>query len=117
MGSIHIKRVYEPASPDDGLRVLVDRLWPRGLTKEKAAVDLWVRDLAPSDELRRWYGHDPEKWEAFQERYARELSEQGEAVQKLLAQIGEGKVTFVYASRETRWNNARALKRFLEDRA
>src|SRR4051812_41650965 len=96
---IHLKRVYEESSNNDGLRVLVERLWPRGLTKERAAVDLWLKDIAPSPDLRKWFGHDPARWEPFQERYRRELGEKQDAVRLLKQKAKEGSVTLVYAAR------------------
>jgi uncharacterized protein YeaO (DUF488 family) len=111
---IKLKRVYENPSPKDGLRILVERLWPRGLTKERAAVDLWLKDVAPSPELRRWFGHDPARWEQFQERYRQELRQKKDAVQ-LLKQKGKvGTVTLVYAARDEDHNGALALKEFLQ---
>jgi uncharacterized protein YeaO (DUF488 family) len=111
---IKLKRAYEKPSRDDGLRVLVERLWPRGLTKERAAVDLWLKEVAPSPELRKWFGHDPARWEQFQKRYWRELEEKEEAV-RLLKQKGKrGAVTLVYAARDEEHNGALALKEFLE---
>jgi len=113
---IQLKRAYDKPSRDDGLRVLVERLWPRGLTKERAAVDLWLKDVAPSPELRKWFGHDPDKWEQFQKRYWKELKENDDAV-RLLKQKGKrGTVTLVYAARDEEHNGALALKRFLERR-
>lgn len=114
-GRIRTRRVYDPQEEDDGLRVLVDRLWPRGLTKEAANVDLWVRDIAPSNELRKWYGHDPAKWDEFRDRYARELAEHEGEVAELERQL-DGPVTFLFSSKETELNNARALKEYLEGR-
>ena len=111
---IKLKRVYENPSPKDGLRVLVERLWPRGLTKERAAVDLWLKDVAPSAELRKWFGHDPARWEQFQERYRQELREKKDAVQLLRQKGMEGTVTLVYAARDEDHNGALALKRFLQ---
>ncbi len=111
---IHLKRVYEKPSKKDGVRVLVERLWPRGLTKERAAVDLWLKDVAPSPELRKWFGHDPARWEQFQKRYWKELDEKGEAVQQLKKKSKQGTVTLVYAARDEEHNGALALKRFLE---
>ena len=111
---IKLKRVYENPSPKDGLRVLVERLWPRGLTKERAAVDLWLKDVAPSAELRKWFGHDPARWEQFQERYRQELREKKDAVQLLRQKGKEGTVTLVYAARDEDHNGALALKRFLQ---
>ncbi len=113
---IQIKRVYEPASGSDDRRVLVDRLWPRGLSKPIAKIDLWVRDIAPSNELRKWYGHDPEKWSEFKQRYYAELEANPEAVEALLEYLGDGNVTLVYSSREERLNNAVALKEYMEVR-
>jgi uncharacterized protein YeaO (DUF488 family) len=113
---IKLKRVYESPSPKDGLRVLVERLWPRGLTKERAAVDLWLKDVAPSAELRKWFGHDPARWEQFQERYRQELREKKDAVQLLRQKGKEGTVTLVYAARDEDHNGALALKRFLHAR-
>jgi uncharacterized protein YeaO (DUF488 family) len=111
---IHLKRVYEEPSKKDGIRVLVERLWPRGLTKERAAVDLWLKDVAPSPELRKWFGHDPARWEQFQERYRRELRKQEDAVQLLKQKAKQGWVTLVYAARDEEHNGALALKRFLQ---
>lgn len=111
---IHLKRVYEASSKNDGLRVLVERLWPRGLTKERAAVDLWLKDIAPSPELRKWFGHDPARWEQFQERYRQELREKQDAVRLLKQRAKEGSVTLVYAARDEEHNGALVLKRFLQ---
>jgi uncharacterized protein YeaO (DUF488 family) len=111
---IHLKRVYEEPSKKDGIRVLVERLWPRGLTKERAAVDLWLKDVAPSPELRKWFGHDPARWEQFQERYRRELRKQKDAVQLLKQKGKQGSVTLVYAARDEEHNGALTLKRFLQ---
>jgi len=112
MTTIRVKRVYEPAEPGDGLRVLVDRLWPRGLGKESARVDLWLRDIAPSNELRKWYGHDPAKWDEFRVRYARELEERQDAVRELEQRL-DGTVTLLFSSKETELNNAVALREYL----
>ena len=112
---IKLKRVYESPSPKDGLRVLVERLWPRGLTKERAAVDLWLKDVAPSAELRKWFGHDPARWEQFQERYRQELRQKKDAVQLLRQKGKEGTVTLVYAARDEDHNGALVLKRLLKD--
>jgi uncharacterized protein YeaO (DUF488 family) len=111
---IKIKRAYESPSDDDGYRILVDRLWPRGISKEKAKVDFWPKELAPSTELRRWYGHDSEKWPEFKSRYFSELDSNPELVNKLLNYVGKGIVTFVYSSKELRLNNAVALKEYVE---
>jgi uncharacterized protein YeaO (DUF488 family) len=111
---IKLKRAYEKPSRDDGSRILVERLWPRGLTKERAAVDLWLKEVAPSPELRKWYRHDPAKWEQFQKRYWKELEENEEAVQLLKQKSKQGTVTLVYAARDEEHNSALVLKRFLE---
>jgi uncharacterized protein YeaO (DUF488 family) len=111
---IHLKRVYEVPAESDGTRVLVERLWPRGLTKERAAVDLWLKDIAPSPELRKWFGHDPARWEQFQERYRRELQEKTDAVRLLKHKAKEGLVTLVYAARDEEHNGALVLKHFLQ---
>jgi uncharacterized protein YeaO (DUF488 family) len=110
---IKLKRVYEDPSPKDGFRVLVERLWPRGLTKERAAVDLWLKDVAPSPELRKWFGHDPARWEQFQVRYRHELQEKKDAIQLLKHKGKEGTVTLVYAARDEEHNGALALKKLL----
>ena len=109
---IRTRRVYEPPAPEDGTRVLVDRLWPRGLTKEEARIDWWARELAPSDKLRRWFGHAPARYREFVERYRLEL-DSGEAVARLRALSVENTVTLVYAARDERHNNARALVEIL----
>src|SRR5688572_22231780 len=113
---INLKRVYESPSPRDGLRVLVDRLWPRGLTKERAAVGLWAKDLAPSTDLRKWFGHDPARWKQFQVRYQKELQEKKESLQLLKKSCAEQKVTLVYGARDVKHNEALVLKRILERR-
>ncbi len=114
MTAIHIKRIYDRPEESDGLRVLVDRLWPRGLSKKKARIDFWVKELAPSTELRRWYGHDPGKWTEFKSRYADELKRNQAKLLKLVNQIQAGPVTFLYSSKEQQWNNAVALKEHIE---
>jgi uncharacterized protein YeaO (DUF488 family) len=111
---IKLKRAYEPASKDDGLRILVERLWPRGVSKQKAQIDLWLKDLAPSTELRKWYGHDPAKWPQFRKRYRAELKNQGDLLTLLKYVAQERVVTFVYAASDVERNSALALKEFLE---
>lgn len=103
---IHIKRVYEQPSKDDGRRILVDRLWPRGLSKEKAGVDLWLKEIAPSTELRKWFGHDPGRWEEFKERYLAELKGNREQIQLLKQELDKGIVTLVYAAKDEEHNQA-----------
>jgi len=110
---IRVKRAYEPASSDDGLRVLVDRLWPRGLSKEKAAIDVWLKEIAPSTDLRRWFGHDPARWAEFCDRYFAELAAMEEPVRFLRQKAAEGTVTLLYGARDAAHNNAVALKRYL----
>jgi uncharacterized protein YeaO (DUF488 family) len=105
-----IKRIYEKPDKEDGTRILVDRLWPRGLTKEKAGVDLWLKDIAPSTELRRWFGHDPEKWNEFRKRYRHELKEKEEQVSLLKDQMKKGTVTLVYGANDEEHNQAVVLK-------
>ncbi len=111
---IRLKRVYDEASTQDGLRILVERLWPRGVSKEKAAVDLWLKDLSPTTELRKWYGHDPEKWDEFRKRYWSELDERGDLLTLLKHRTSEGNVTFVFAASDEERNSAVALKEYLE---
>jgi uncharacterized protein YeaO (DUF488 family) len=113
---IKLKRVYEVPSPQDGLRVLVERLWPRGLTKKRAAVDLWLKDVAPSPALRKWFGHDPARWQQFQKRYQKELREQKDAIRLLTQKAKKGTLTMVYAARDKEHNAALALKTFLQGR-
>lgn len=108
-----LKRAYEPAAPDDGCRVLVERLWPRGLSKQRAAVDVWLKDVAPSVELRKWYGHDPRRWQDFRQRYWRELRSHPAAVENLRSKELEGNVTLIYATRDVEHSGALALRQFL----
>ncbi len=114
---IAIKRVYDAPVAGDGKRILVDRLWPRGLTKEKARIDYWAKDVSPSNELRKWYGHEPGKWEEFKKRYFTELNKNKAAVDELIGQMGKGPVTFVFSSAERAINNAEALRVYLEAKA
>ncbi len=118
--SIRLKRVYEEPEASDGYRVLVDRLWPRGLSKESAALDLWAKEVAPSNELRRWFGHEEERWEEFKKRYRAELEQAGEQVQNRLEELAgrgrNGTLTLLYAARESRHNNAELLKSYLEEK-
>ena len=115
--AVAMKRVYELPSPQDGTRVLVDRLWPRGLSKQAAALDAWLKDVAPSDELRKWYHAHPEQWSRFRERYLKELSSQkaGEALRELYAmRDGHHQLTLLFASRNLERNNATVLKQLME---
>jgi uncharacterized protein YeaO (DUF488 family) len=111
---IQLKRVYEEPSRKDGLRILVDRLWPRGLTKERAAVKLWLKDVAPSTKLRKWFGHDPAKWKQFQVRYRKELREKKDVLALLRHKSEERTVTLLYGARDEEHNEALVLKRILE---
>lgn len=109
---IKLKRVYEEPDEKDGYRILVDRLWPRGLTKEKAALDLWLKNIAPTTELRKWFNHDPEKWKEFQKKYLKEVKENNEAVSTLKEHLKKGTVTFLYAAKDEIHNEALVLKNY-----
>lgn len=109
-----LKRAYDPPAKADGRRVLVDRVWPRGVSKDALQLDGWLKELAPSTELRKWFDHDPAKWDTFTDRYALELDERPEALEQLLAKCQEGPVTLVFGAREIHYNNAVALKMYLE---
>ncbi len=111
---IRIKRACEPAAPEDGKRFLVDRFWPRGVRKENLQVEAWLRKAAPSTELRRWFGHEPAKWEEFQRRYAAELKSKSETVAPLLEAAKGSDVTLVFSAHDAEHNNALALKHYLE---
>jgi uncharacterized protein YeaO (DUF488 family) len=113
---IKLKRAYQSASPGDGLRILVERLWPRGVSKQKAQIDLWVKEFAPSPALRQWYAHDPARWPQFRQRYQTELKAHGDTVLLLKYLADERSVTFVYAASDEERNSALALKEFLERR-
>jgi uncharacterized protein YeaO (DUF488 family) len=113
---ISLRRVYEPPIPEDGRRILVDRLWPRGLSKETARIDLWLREVAPSADLRRWFGHDPTRWPEFRRRYRDELAANPAALAVLLDVACRGDVTLVYGARDERHNQAVVLKEVLEER-
>ncbi len=111
-----VKRAYQSPEPDDGVRYLVDRVWPRGVTKNALAVADWVREVAPSDGLRQWFGHDPSKWKEFKERYFTELEAKPEAWQALLETGRQGTVTLVFSARDEEYNQAVALKEFLDQK-
>lgn len=111
---LRTKRIYEPARRADGRRILIDRIWPRGVSKADAQIDYWAKDAAPSTALRKWYAHDHEKWPEFKRRYFAELDAAPEAVDALRAALGRGTNTFVFSSRETELNNATAIKLYLE---
>lgn len=113
---IAIKRAYEPPADDDGCRILIDRIWPRGLSKADLRLDAWVKDVAPSTELRKWFGHDPVKWTAFRIRYFAELDARPEAVETLLAACGARALTLVFAAKDVDHSNAAALREYLRGR-
>jgi uncharacterized protein YeaO (DUF488 family) len=113
---IKLKRAYDKPSREDGIRVLVERLWPRGVSKARARLDLWLKDVAPSTELRKWFGHDPSRWKEFQSRYRQELRDHRDALQMLRDKSRDGTVTLVYAARDEEHNGALVLKRVLEQR-
>jgi uncharacterized protein YeaO (DUF488 family) len=114
---IKIKRIYDAPTPEDGFRILVDRLWPRGLSKEKAKVDLWLKEIAPSNELRKWYSHDPRKWTEFKKKYFRDLDMKRELINQIVQKMKERDVTLLYSSKEEKLNNAVALKEYIEKRS
>jgi uncharacterized protein YeaO (DUF488 family) len=114
---IKTERIYSnPGANDSSFRILVDRLWPRGLSKDKVKVDLWQKDIAPSDSLRKWFGHDTKKWDEFKARYFKELEKNSESVNTILDKIKEGSVTLLYGTKEEKFNNAIALKEYVEER-
>lgn len=111
---IQIKRIYEKPNKTDGKRILVDRLWPRGFSKKKARLTLWLKDIAPSNDLRQWFNHDLDKWKEFKKRYLKEIKASREALSELKDLLGKGKVTLVYSARSEEYNNAAVLKEYLE---
>ncbi len=113
---IHVKRVYEPPEKEDGVRYLVERLWPRGVKKEDLKLDEWLKNVAPSTELRKWFNHDPSKWKDFQRRYRAELDENCDAWQSIIETARKQDVTLLFSSRDTEHNNVVALKAFLDER-
>ena len=113
---IRVKRIYEPAEKSDGQRILVDRIWPRGLAKDKAALTLWLKEIAPSTELRKWFDHKPERWDEFRKRYGKELDGKSAVLGELAKLLEHGRVTLLYGAREERYNNAVALAAYLRER-
>lgn len=111
--NLRLKRAYEPASSDDGTRLLVDRLWPRGVSKERADLSDWMKDIAPSTELRKWFGHDPAKWDAFQRRYRAELAEHSAELDHIRALAAQGVVTLIYSAHDEIHNDAVVLHQVL----
>jgi uncharacterized protein YeaO (DUF488 family) len=112
--SIRVKRAYEAPAPDDGARYLVDRLWPRGVKKDALRIESWVKDVAPGDQLRKWFSHDPAKWDEFRKRYFEELAAHEESWRPLLAAARRGRVTLLFGAKDTEHNQAVALKEFLD---
>ena len=112
---LKIKRVYESPERDDGVRFLVERLWPRGIKKEELKMKAWLKEVSPSPELRKWYGHDPAKWSEFQKRYRKELKNNSNAWEPILAAAKKGNVTLLYSAKDTERNSALVLKKFLEE--
>lgn len=117
MSAIKLKRVYDLPEADDGRRILVDRLWPRGLSRQKGKIDLWLKEIAPSDELRRWFGHEPARWSEFCERYMAELEGSASLLEELRIEAARGGITLLYAARDREHNNAVLLKRLLDEGA
>ncbi len=117
MAAISVKRAYDPVSSDDGTRFLVERLWPRGIKKEALRLDGWLKDVAPSTELRKWFSHDPAKWKEFQRKYFAELDKSPEALEPILAAARKGRITLIFSSHDIVHNNAVALKSYLEKHA
>jgi uncharacterized protein YeaO (DUF488 family) len=113
--NVKLKRAYDEPSRNDGYRILVDRVWPRGVSKDEAKIDEWLKDIAPTKDLRKWFNHDPEKWPEFKKRYFRHLEERSEAVDEVKQRAAEKTVTLVYAAKDEEHNNAVALKEYLED--
>ena len=112
---IRTKRIYEPREPTDGYRLLVDRIWPRGVSKESAGLDAWMREIGPSTELRRWFGHEPSRWQEFKQRYAAELDSRRDLVAEIRALARNGPVTLLYSARDADHNQAVALAAYLAD--
>ena len=113
---IQLKRAYDPVAATDGFRILVDRIWPRGVTKAAARIDTWLKEIAPSTQLRKWFGHYPKKWNEFRKRYRRELKEQPDAIAFIRSRASEETVTLVYSARDREHNQAVVLKAVLEGR-
>jgi len=112
-GNVKLKRAYEPPTADDGTRILIDRLWPRGVTKERAAIDQWMKDISPSTELRKWFGHDPARWDEFRRRYAKEVHQHAELLDQLRLLAREGPITLVYSARDEKHNDAIELRELI----
>src|SRR4029079_60645 len=115
--NVRLKRAYEPPAADDGIRILVDRLWPRGLSKQRAAIDQWMKDISPSTELRKWFGHDTSRWDEFRRRYAKELRQHHELLDQLRSLAREGPITLVYSARDEAHNDAVELRQVILGRS
>jgi uncharacterized protein YeaO (DUF488 family) len=111
--NVRLKRAYEPAAADDGTRILIDRLWPRGISKERAAIDQWMKDIAPSTQLRKWFGHDPARWEEFRRRYAKEIRQHADLLEQLRVLARQGQITLVYSARDEKRNDAVELRELI----
>lgn len=113
---LRVKRVYDTVSDEDGFRILVDRLWPRGISKERAKLALWLKDIAPSDGLRKWFGHDQKKWSEFKEKYHKELGDKASLISLVLEKMSSGNVTLLFGAKDEKFNNAVALKEYIAER-
>lgn len=111
---IKIKRIYDPVADDDGKRILVDRLWPRGIKKENAKIDEWLKDIAPSNELRKWFSHDPSKWQEFRKRYRSELKKNSSLIERLATESKRGTITLLFTAKDKEHNNAVVLREVIE---
>jgi uncharacterized protein YeaO (DUF488 family) len=111
--NVRLKRAYEPPATDDGTRILIDRLWPRGLTKERAAIDQWMKDISPSTKLRKWFGHDPARWDEFRRRYAQEVHKNSALLEQLRSLAQRGPITLVYSAHDEKHNDAVELKELI----
>jgi uncharacterized protein YeaO (DUF488 family) len=110
---VKLKRAYDPPAADDGRRILIDRLWPRGLSKERAVIDQWMKDIAPSTELRKWFGHDPQRWDEFRRRYAKEVYQHAELLDQLRSLARQGPITLVYSAHDEKHNDAVELRELI----
>ena len=113
---IKITRVYDPFEPEDGKRILIDRLWPRGIKKEDLKMDEWLKEIAPSDKLRKWFSHDPKKYQEFKKRYAKELEDKSEILKRIKSEARKGTITILFSAKDTEHNNATVLKELLSAR-
>ena len=112
-GNVKLKRAYEPAAAEDGRRILIDRLWPRGVSKERAAIDQWMKDIAPSTALRKWFGHDPDRWDEFRQRYANEVRHHADLLDQLRALARQRPITLVYSAHDEKHNDAVELRKLI----